>query len=599
MMKKLGLLILALFAIAGVVTAFPFTATLDSQPNVSLLEGHTITSTIEIHNVDFEKHKITVTAKSDSKFVKVKPQIKSFTLNGYESTQLGIDIEATDDADHDTYNVTIKVDADGQVKEVPLTVYVGNNPFLTVSTFNTSVCGNEYVDSVSVSVKNLTSDDSAILIKAEQPVLFPTFEDESIQLDKGDTEIVSLDVHVSPQNTGSYDGTIFVQNDQILVARPFSVKVNDCPTPVEKTISLTLLKKPKDLVKLQTTLFPITLKNLTDNVQNVNVTIESVIPVEAISITLTPNETQTVDLKVSPDLSTKAGTYPAKITATASGYSVSQTTNMKVLPLAYIDASAATTIFEMTKGETQSMQIIVDNQGDTSQSISMAMQYAIPGVDFVFTPSTFMLAAGKTQVVNLAVTVSANASLNSVNNSIIVNGTPTKTIPLTFDVISDTPVNTLLINIISAPELLKLNAGEEKTFEVVVENPTDSSIVGIHFKLVGVKGSGLVLLPKDPSETLAPHQTKTLVFVLKASDTTKAGAYAPILVMESAKASTSVPFTVIVEQGGLLSGLTGFFILLSGNAPLLGLIILLVIVALWVIGRVTKDTPAWASKWVK
>jgi uncharacterized membrane protein len=147
--------------------------------------------------------------------------------------------------------------------------------------------------------------------------------------------------------------------------------------------------------------------------------------------------------------------------------------------------------------------------------------------------------------------------------------------------------------------VLNLNQGESKEFEIVVENPTDESILGIQFKLVGVKGSGLILIPKDPSEVLAPHQTKTMVFTLKSSEKTKAGAYSPILVMESADAVQTVPFTVIVKETGFLSGLTGFFVLLGGNASVVGLIILLILVALWIIGSVTRKTPAWTSKWVK
>jgi uncharacterized membrane protein len=420
-----------------------------------------------------------------------------------------------------------------------------------------------------------------------------------LELENGETQIIDLELNVSPQNVGEYDGVVTAQNDKVLVARPFSVKVNDCPTPTEKVISMTLPKKPKDLTKLQTVFFPITLKNLTSQTQEVLVSVESVIPVDALSVHLTSKETLTVDLLVKPDLSVKAGTYPVKITAYASGYSVSQTVNMKVLPLSYIQAEGVSTIYALGAGQTKTMQFVVNNLGDVSQSVSSSMKFSSPGITYTFNPSTFNLASGKSQVVSLSVSASDNVNIDSVNNTIVVNGKPSQSIPLVFEIVKSDNQSVLEIDVLSAPDVLNLNQGESKEFEIVVENPTDESIQGIVFKLVGVKGSGLVLIPKDPSEVLAPHQTKTLVFTLKSSEKTKGGAYSPILVMESADAVQTVPFTVIVKETGFLSGLTGFFVLLGGNASGVGLIILLILVALWIIGSVTRKTPAWTSKWVK
>lgn len=598
MMKKLGILF-AFVALTGLTSAFPFTATIEGPSAVSMLEGMTVTVPLNLHNVDFEKHSITVAVKTDSGFIEAKPIIKKLTLNGYESTTLGIDIHAEDDADHDTYEVLVKVDADGQVAEVPIVVYVGSNPYLTLSSFTKTVCGNEWVDDISFSVKNNSNEDTDVLVKAEHPILFPTFDEETLSLENGETQIIDLELNVSPQNVGEYEGTIFAQNDKVLVARTFSVKVNDCPTPTEKVISLTLLKKPKDLTKLQTTFFPITLKNLTSQTQEVFVSVESVILVDALTVHLTSKETLTVDLLVKPDLSVKAGTYPVKITAYASGYSVSQTVNMKVLPLSYIQAETVSTIYELSAGETKTMQFVVNNLGDVSQTLTTSMLSASPGITYTFTPSTFTVASGKSQVVSLSVAASSNVSIDSVSNAILINGKPPQSIPLVFELVKSDDSSILEIDVLSGPDVLTLNQGESKEFEIVVENPTDESIQGIVFKLVGVKGSGLILIPKDSSEVLAPHQTKTMVFTLKASEKTKVGAYSPILVMESADAVQTVPFTVIVNESGFLSGLTGFFILLGSNASMLGLILILILVGLWVIGKVTRKTPAWASKWVK
>ncbi len=599
MMKQLGLILLAMVAIVGTASAFPFTSDVNGPSAVGLLEDMTITPALDIHNVDFQPHTFTITATSDSPFITAKPVVKKMVLNGYESTQIGLDIHSTDDAEHDTYTVTVKVDADGQVKTFPILVYIGSNPYLTVGTFSKNVCGNEYVDSISFSVKNITNTDTAVSIHAEQPILFPTFEDEIYDLPKGEQKTLSILLNTSPPNTGTYEGILYVTNNQIVVARSFSVKVNDCPSLIEKTVSLTLPKKPKDLVKLQTTLFPITLKNLTDETQHVDVSVDSIIPSGAFTIVLSPNETQTVDVPFMPDLSVKSGTYSVNITATANGFSISQSANMKVLAFSYITTTPVTTIYEMFKGETKTMIVLVENKGDVSQNISMSMQNSIPGVDYAFTPSTFTLAAGKSQLVQLNVVVDESANIESVNNSIIINGTPIQYIPFTFQLVS--PENPLLtdLKVLSAPSHLDLVAGKDVPFDVIVENPTDNSVLGLHFKMVGVKGSGLILISADPTQSIAPHQTKTLSFTLRADASTKPGAYSPILVMESPSVGVSVPLSVNVEQPGFFSGITGFFSLLGGNASAVGLILLLVILGLWFVGRVSKKSPAWTSRWVK
>ena len=601
MMNKNGIIGIAFACIvlAGLASAFPFTATIDGPSSVSLMEGTSLTVPLVLHNVDFEKHSITITTDTDSGFIEAVPIIKKFSLNGYESTTLGIVIRATDDADHDTYEVMVEVDVDGQLVEVPITVYVGSNPFLTVGSFTKTVCGNEWVDAISFSVKNNSSEDTVVHITAEHPVLFPTFEEESLSLENGETEIIELELNVSPQNTGEYEGMIFVENEHILVSRPFSVKVQDCPDPVEKVLSLTLPKKPKDLVKLETSYFPITLKNLTSQTQEVEIAIESAIPVDSLTVHLSSKETLTLDIILRPDLSVPAGTHPVKITATASGYSVSQTVTMKVLPLAYIEAEAVNTIYELEEGETQTMQVIVKNVGDTSQSIGMAMQFSTPGIDYTFTPSALTLPAGKTHVFMLSVHAAENAGIDRVNNAILIQGNPARSIPLSFVLIDTDAMGVLSINVLSAPQVIHLNAGESKEFEIVVENPTDESILGIRFKLVGVNGSGLVLIPGDPTEALAPHQTKTMRFTLMASDDTRGGTYDPILVMESADAAQTVPFTVIVDADGNEGVLTGLFTFAGKNAGLIGLIILVLAATYWLVGKVMKRSPVWASPWVR
>lgn len=148
------LLTFVLVLAAPSVHAFPFTASVDGPTNLSLVEGLTATIPIDINNIDFQSHHVVITTSSDSGFVDADVILDEFDMAPYQFTQVGVSISASEDADHDTYHVNVKVLMDGQQTIVPVTVYVGTNPFLTVNPFTKNVCGGEFVENLTVSVKN-------------------------------------------------------------------------------------------------------------------------------------------------------------------------------------------------------------------------------------------------------------------------------------------------------------------------------------------------------------------------------------------------------------------------------------------------------------
>ncbi|MEK6902327.1 MAG: hypothetical protein AABX02_01925 [archaeon] len=451
-----GIFFLALVLPFTPAHAFPANSSVVGPANVSLLEGMTYTISVDINNGDFHEQDVIITAKSESKFIKVKPVVKEFTLPPYTHTATGIDITATNDAAHNDYDVTITIDVGGQKMDLPVKVYVGTNPFLTLNTFEKSVCANEYVDELSISVKNNTNATKEIMLHAEQAILFPVFEDVPISVDAGHTEFVTFNVNISPPNMGEYSGTILAKTSDIVLIRPFSVKVNDCPESVEKTISMSLPTKIKDLTKGQTTLVPVTIKNLTKVVQEVNVFTNSVIPSESQSLFMGPLSTAIVNVPLTPDLSIAAGTYSVQFVATASGYVVSQTMNAKVLPIDLLEMENATNIFTLEKGQTKTMSVGVENRGDSTQTVTMSIQHVIPDVTFTFAPGTFSLAPGKSTIVKLTVKADADVSIDSVNTTINATGNKSSvSLPLAFDILTDADLQEGMIQIVAYPQYIE------------------------------------------------------------------------------------------------------------------------------------------------
>lgn len=590
----IGFIFIAFILPISAVHAFPANASIDGPSNVSLLEDMTYTISVDVNNGDFHEQTVTITTKSSSPFIKAKPVVKTFVLPPYTHTTTGVDITATNDAANDDYDVTITVDVGGQKMDVPVKVYVGTNPFLTLNTFDKSVCANEYIDEVSVSVKNNTGSEKTVFLRAEQSILFPFFEEETIQLDSGDTEFVQFNVNTSPLNVGEYNGVILAQTSDIVLVRPFSVEVNDCPEPVEKTLSISVPTKIKDLVKTKTTLVPVTVKNLTKVVQEVSVYTSSIIPSESQSLFMGPNSTAIVNVPLTPGLDIAAGTYPVQFIASASGYTVSQTVNAKVLPIDLLEMHAATNIFTLVEGQSKTMTLIVDNRGDSTQTVTMGVQNTIPDITFSFAPSAFSLAPGKSTVVELSVSAKTNATIDSVNTTILATGSKSSaTLGVAFDVLSQEEIAEGLIEIVAHPEYIETTPDAQKKIVIALHNPTENTISGVHFKLVGVKGADMAIV-QEQSIVLTPHETENVTLTLVTQETTLVGTYSPVLVVESPDATSSVAFTVNVKNPGFLSAFTGLFLFLGDKAALIGLIILIVILALWLVSR-NKKGQAWVE----
>ena len=150
-----------------------------------------------------------------------------------------------------------------------------------------------------------------------------------------------------------------------------------------------------------------------------------------------------------------------------------------------------------------------------------------------------------------------------------------------------------MIQIVAHPEYIETFPDTQKKIVIALHNPTDKTIKNVHFKLVGVKGANMAIVQEE-SIVLTPHETENVTLILVTQETTKTGTYSPVLVVESPDATSSVAFTVNVKDPGVWGSFTGLFIFLGDKAALLGVIILIVILALWLVSR-NKKGQAWVQ----
>lgn len=584
----------AALLVLPLVSAFPFTASLSGPSAVSLLEGTSVTVPLEIQNNDFVSHTVTISGFSDESTVKITPALKSFSLAPYEKTTVGIVVRATDDADHDTVFAKINVKLDAQQAVVPLTVYVGSNPYLTLTTFDSVVCAGEYVDSISVLVENRTTADMDVYLRAEQSILLPFTEDETITLENGIEEYVTFSVNVSPQNVGTYSGIVVAETPQLVMVRPFVVRVNDCPPVQEKTISLKLPTKTYDLPKLKTTLIPITVKNLTDDAQLVEFFVDTPMGYTLNAITIAPNDTATINAAFSPDATIPAGKKLVNITAVAGGYSVVQSLNVNVLPLDYLEVEPVSNVYELMEGETQTMDFIVRNLGDSPQTITFTTQDTISDVSFAFSPASVTLNTGKSARVSVSIHADDSVSTSRVNTFIVANGRTSASFPVSFTILPSED-SSVVITFVSAPTEITLNADEQKDITVSIRNDSDSSVFGLRFKLLGVNGANISVIG-PASITLAPHETKTIALKIVTQEDTRAGVYSPILAVQGKNGAGSTPLVVRVNEGFINGLLTGLVTFANERAGILGILVLVILAGYYILSRSTKHSPVWTAK---
>ncbi len=581
---RFSLLALLALTFAGAVSAFAFSAQALGPQTIALEKGHSLSVPVKITNLDVDAHDVTITIDTNSNLIEGDVLIDSLELQADQSAEFGIAISAESDADNDSYSLNVRVDADGQVSTIPYTVYVGSNPFLTITTFNEDVCANDYVHDIAFSVRNNLTTSVRVDAIAEQSYLSPSVDPASRVIARGDTEFFSMAIHTAPLSAGDYDGVVLVKTSQIWVQKPFSVDVHDCVAPAEKPIEMTLPISPKSLVKFKTTLIPVKIRNLSEETQTITLATNSIIPSQNMTIQIPEGETATVNVPFSPDASVAAGTYAVEFIASTESYSQSKLLNLKVVAADHFELLANIPAFTAQKGRTTTLTFQLHNDGDTTQTVQLGMQQATPGVDYAFAPSSVNLGAGQRVTVELKVTPTSSTTTTNVSNVIVAAGKSTQTYPITFSVVP-APIEEqiFVLEFLSTPEFISLSQGESRDIQVIVRNPTDASLQEIAFRVSGeAKQAGIVVLSEELL-FLAPYETRTITLTLQASRDATVGKAAASLLADGSNAAGSASFDVNVVSSGLFNGVFSGLASFIGNTGI-GLLVLIFLL-LFVLSR--------------
>lgn len=594
-LKKILFVLVSFLFVLNTVSAFPFTSDVNGPSTVSLLEGMAVTIPLDIHNLDYRSHAVKITVDSESNFVSAKPFISKFTLNQYQSTTIGLEIHVTDDASHDLYTVNVEVDADGQKIVLPVNVYVGSNPFVVLNSFEGLVCGEDYFDEVSASIKNISSEDTLFRVWAEQSSLSPFVEPNEFTLDKGETQYLDIGVNVSPLKEGDFDGTLFAQSDTLLIARPFNVSVSDCPETVTPTIELIVPQKTITFSKLETTLVEVTVKNKTNSPQSITLTGYGEIASDIIHAEIGPYESAKLKIPFTPGLHVSPGIQLVDITAYTSNYFTTKSIKVNVLPLDYLEVSFLENVYEITEGEQEKVVLLISNKGDSTQNISVFVRDDTPEVIYSVSPSSFTLKKGENRTVSVSVLVGNDSSLVSVNNAIVVKGKKETILPFVFSVVQKIQLQGFVsLDFVSYPEKISMLSDDSKAIFVSLRNPSDKTVSDISFRLLGVAGSGIHLIPIEKI-TLLPFETKAIELTLVTDKDTKPSFYTPVLAADGKNAGAAQSFSLEVNSNGL-GIFTGLITGIGDNVTPFGLIVLALIVLLWFASKQGEKTnPVWNS----
>ncbi|MDZ4256889.1 MAG: hypothetical protein U1C71_04725 [archaeon] len=592
-------IILGLFAfilIAGTAHAFPFRGFIESPSNFSLLSGDRMSVPLVIDNVDFRSHDVRIRVDTSSPFIQLKPAFTRVNVSPYEQFRFGVELIATEDARSGTYDAEIILDAEGQITRIPFTVYVGSNPFLIVNPFEKSVCANDYVGTISAEIQNRTGRIVDANISASHPLLMPQVNPPEIRLTGGEREFVSIVLNVAPSQEGDYEGRLFVQTNDIWVQRPFMVNVSDCPAPVIKTISISLPTRVPQLPKLETTFVPITVENLTDVPQDVTLIPISVVAADNVKVQIGPRQKATLQLALTPGKHVEPGRQRVEITGMTSTYSQTVVLEVDVLPLSRLTMEQIEGFTHIRKGEQAFLQLLVVNDGDIDQSVSMMVADAIPGITVTFVPQQFILTKGNSLLVLVGVEAQIDTPVRQVTTFIQAQGSVTATIPLSFMVEPARGPPLEPLQVVSYPIDVSLQQGESRTISISVHNPNSTAVSEVRFTLPGDAREGIFLVPRGAATIIQPLETKTMeVTLFREADSPVTGVVERQLALHSQAGTQRVPLRIHTDAGftGFLSGLVAF---VGERGIWLGGLILILLGIYWLGKRTQGPQPVWVRK---
>lgn len=592
------------------------------QIGICLEKCTSYTTFIEVTNNTDEKKYFDLDLDYDDHF-EIELGKNKFYLNEGQSTKVPVSARTCSN-DADNYDVVIS-DYDNDL-EITLEYEVGNcenYDGFEIEEYENKVCQGE-VARYTVDVTNSTEEEKVIYLTAENQFLLPYFEKERVILEDDEKESVDVIVNAKHAPIGKYNVFLGGDADNYHIEKRLVVEVVDCSDISERNVLIETAGLCIDTERGATVESSFTLRRLADGCEGckfdelgVDLSLFDLdYELSHDTVYLEAGEEKVIDytLYVPENISTgvhlveiNAKELPQGVFDEELGFIDSKTICINVAGINESSVKVLTNTKDIAWCGSEIFELEIINSGDFDETFDLSATDLPVGVQVIFSEEEVTVPAKSTKIIYVSVATDHDSEIKD-NQSVKINleGTTDLSTRIYFNIKGKAELAD--IEILSATELLTLNAGESGTYEVLIRNNSDRTYNNIELSIESSDAE--IISEVRLIESIAPGEIKTITGDISALDAN--GYIKAAFELESTSFLNKKEFGIFVknnkpllaginsgEMGNINGPATGFFSL--GGVSLgvgLGIFFILLLLALVLAVIFTKE-PKTKEIWTE
>ena len=406
--------------------------------------------------------------------------VNEICLNSGESVTLTLFVYAAEFASSDSYEVSVIADNEEEVTST-IEVNVNSNDLFAVSRLDSEINSDSLRDSIRARITNRSNSRETINLNAFSDYFLPYFEPSRITLDEDESRTVDLFFNINNSvPLGSHEIGIELSGDTFTQTESFSVQLMNSFQSKELSILGSSLCQSASKGTAKNISF--TVSNSSDADQSIDLWTENGKALLSLnSFNLRRNSSQRVSLNFTPSLNEASGNQYAKVFAFNGIESTEFEFCFNVAKSRAVNFSFPESI-AMKTGEEKTINLIVENSGDFTNSTEIEFIESIEGIKFSFNKEKISLNSGESKSIPVIISADENALAGDFTFKVKAKvGSLVKEEVKTIKVVA---IDKLNFN--SYPAEINLISGEEKEIELILSNLGNSNASNIKIELIGL-----------------------------------------------------------------------------------------------------------------
>jgi len=597
-MKHPTQLILAtILLIAFASSAFASFAIIPGAKQANLSRNDSIGLQFQIKNLGYDEICLNLETEQNDSYIETNLSEDSMCLNGNESANTTVTIR-TENAPRGLQTVTLEAESSEEIAFAIISIYVSEEPEIELVAYSNDICRGTK-DHINVLVRNNSDEFKEVRLQAENEMLLPYFERQTLSLIPFEEKYVELNVHPSPYSAeGTHIVSMMAITDDEIVKETVVLDVEDCGEERDAEFSLDVSTRCLDVEKSEDEKIYFTVKNKLDTEQKVYFSAggELAARLSTDSAWLEGDEEREFYFEVNVDQDARVKDYNVALRVWNSSYGLGEDLCIRPEKAHSVDIRIEENNLELSQWENAVFTVVLENGGDYSEEFELEIDNDYDNIEVILSDDEIDVERHGSREVYISVNALQEAAEGFYNITFKADtGRDEFEAELYFEVIEaeeipDVPEQA--IEITGYATSINMDENTEKSIFVTVKNNSNTLQENIRVELTGLPDG--IAATWETSLSLVPGQEKTVKLNIIADNDTN-GEYWPELKTWNAEQSDERSVTLIVEAveeeeqaNANLAGLVGLFA--AGGSALLGLALLVIVVlALVLISRASRN----------